>query len=174
MCWLFKSKVNGHFGTLRGADSPSAVELRPAEVWKSGFCQNTKWPPEVWFGLEIFWSENKSFSFLWIIGGVQKLGPVRQKMSKLRLFFSFVYFAYFGYWHLRKKEGHFWRRGCAEQWNFFSILFPIYQLNITMGPSDEVFSPFWGPCSHLQPQNLGGLNQPPPPGLGKAPTTRGS
>ena len=121
MCWLFKSKVNGHFGTLRVADSPSAAELRPAEVWKPGFCKNTKWPPEVWFGLEIFWSENKSCSFLWIIGGVQKLGPVRQKLSELRLFFSF---AYFGYWQLRNTEGLFCRRGCEEQWYFFEFFSP--------------------------------------------------
>ena len=33
-----------------------------AKVKKS--TKNTKWPPEIWFGLEIFWSENKSCSFL--------------------------------------------------------------------------------------------------------------
>ena len=49
MCLLFKSMFNGHFGTLMGADSPLAVELHPAEVWKPRSCKKIKWLPEFWF-----------------------------------------------------------------------------------------------------------------------------
>ena len=51
----FKLLSQGHFGTLRGSCNHLAVELQPAEVQKSNFCKNTKWLPEVLFGLEICW-----------------------------------------------------------------------------------------------------------------------
>ena len=91
----FKLLSNSHFGILRGSGKPSAVKLQPVEVRICTFWKNTKWPPQVWFGLEICWLKNKSCSFSWSIGGVQNLGSVWPKLNELRQFFIF---AYFGYW----------------------------------------------------------------------------
>ena len=73
MCWLFKWKINCHFSTLRGAGSPSTAKLQPTKVWKLDLCKNKKIAARGLVWPQIFWPENKSCSFLWIIGKVQNL-----------------------------------------------------------------------------------------------------
>ena len=49
--WQFKSLSESHFGTLQGSGKPVAIKLCPVEVQICTFCENTKWPPQVWFDL---------------------------------------------------------------------------------------------------------------------------
>ena len=145
--WQFKFLSEGHFGPLPGSDNPLVVNLWPTKDQKHVFAKHTKWPPEVWFGLKIFWSLKKLLNFVshWRSA---KDGHCEIKNRWVMPVFIFSVFWPFLFWLSRVV---IFESRLRSPKIFFGFIFLINQLYKTQGPFEKNFSFFF--CLSYLPES---------------------
>ena len=154
----YPSDVWQHFGYLATASGSLKIEFLKKHkmaarglVWPRNFLVR-KWK------LLIFMNHWKS----------AKTWTCQTKIERARAIFQFCLF-----WLLtiEDKGGKFLQERLWRAMIFFWNFFPTYQVNTTMGSSDEVFSSFKVLAVIYSPKTCRGLNHP--PGFRNADTTCG-